>query len=1278
MGSQSALRPRCFWPWLFAFVWGGTVVAQTFPQAAQTAELPHVSIVTESSRTLLPAALSGTVSVWSTAAREQLLPGIAGFDNRATVHAQAAAVGSALVDQVQLDLSVAADLPQALGVHCAGGFTSTPSNLPCGSSRRYLLTRTSEDPLTSAAKLIANEHAPVRAAGSVILEWNGETLGTYSIASADVDPPGSQRFQADASRSSEATMIAAIHVLGNTTSTSSNVEVLGIAPASQAYTGLGWNVSMDNEWEFKAAAAAGATHVRFQCGWSTVETQTAPPNNVNAATRFVLPVNCQNALKWTKTYNLHPTVVAAYGPPFHKILSVAAPSGAPAGATSIQVQLLTAVGGDTFRSVAYPYDYLISSNGYSEISPLHSYAGTLITGITIMDATHAVLRLASGLSAAMPASTTVSYQINEALYPSALTANAKDASVQAFADYASFLAKQIAAYGLTGEVELWNEPPWPDEAWDNRRDFYDTDPGLLGELPAGYPNWGFVAALQARTDLPAGVTFNWAGTHKSGDNSVLATGMQATTGTALQEPSTVIASESLHPYGNNPEDALWNQLCLQGTLNPYPSAPASFWSCNLIPANGSNAVKPEQLTLVARTANAAFGVSHSITETGFSGANGDDAHKTRFLMRQYLGFEAADISSIEFYRLFDTGSDNFSFFSTVQNADGSYSSLPVYKAFTGLMNDLAPIANASVRSYTKSDLASVSSYSGTYPLAVVHFVGSRAGQTENSDLVAVWQRSYTATNPGWGTLPSPAATAVTLTLPPRTGASKVINLDTREAVAYSQTGQTVTFLATDDPVGVFVDPIAQTTPVVTVAAETALSTSSTVKVSASISYTAAVAPTGAVNFSVDGGPAHPATCSGQTSPLLCTAVISTSGLTSGVHTVTAIVAADQVYVSGSGSTTLTLVVLPTHVLFQSAPATPLTAGGNTGVLYAVLTDAAGSVASSSGAPVLLSVVGPGGYTAVLQATAAAGLATLDLSALPLTAAGTYIYSISSTGLQGTTSTQQVVAGPFGGFTFSSVAPLVAPGLQVMSTVTAADSYGNAVPGFSGSVSLTATDPSASMSPAVYRFTSADSGAHAFRVTLNTAGVWAMTATSGSTTQSQKGIKVGNAMWVLDASDGLVRLDSSGKQTTQTGSASGNSSVGAVAVDNAGNLWATQQHADGFVKYAPSGTQLVAASAIGGLSTPTAIAVDGAGHVWIANAGNGSLTTLDSSGAALSPATGYQSHTLTQPSSLAVDNSGSVWVTDVAANTVTKVIGAASPVVTPTSVALTNLQLGTRP
>jgi hypothetical protein len=575
-------------------------------------------------------------------------------------------------------------------------------------------------------------------------------------------------------------------------------EALGIITAAQIINGLGFNVDPASDWEFSMAAAAGATHVRFQCGWGTLELQTAPPQNAALAGRFALQPYCQSAYTSARKYNLHPTVVAAYGAPYHPILSVTVPDGAPAGATSINVRFVSGQGGDTLTSLAPFYDTLIRSDGV-QISATHSYPGALVTAISSNDISHASLTLASALTSALPPDPNTLYTINEYLYPPPATSSPDEPSVLRYADYIEFLARSIANAGLTGEVELWNEPPWPDDRWDLRANSYDVFPGPFSPGPrsALLPNWGFVAALQGRP-APAGVTYIWGGTEKSGANSVLDPQMQVNTGVAFSEPAVSVFSESFHPYGNSPEDGLWIAPCWPATTGNN-----DFFSCNLFGLAGGNFSLAAQQNYLQKKKNAAFDVSHNITETGFGLAYGDAAHQARFAMRQFLGFQAAGVTPIEFYRLYDTSPDQVGFLDT-----STRNPLPAYNAIAGLMADVAKIRDPPITPYSASTLPSIVSYRGTFPLNSVHIVGSSSGAKSNSDILALWQRSYTTTTGArWATMPQPASGTVIISIPKGWKVTQVTNLDTRAAVNYTTSGQQIRVLVSDDPIEVIVEPL---------------------------------------------------------------------------------------------------------------------------------------------------------------------------------------------------------------------------------------------------------------------------------------------------------------------------------------------------------------------------------------------------------------------------------------------------------------------------------------
>jgi DNA-binding beta-propeller fold protein YncE len=139
----------------------------------------------------------------------------------------------------------------------------------------------------------------------------------------------------------------------------------------------------------------------------------------------------------------------------------------------------------------------------------------------------------------------------------------------------------------------------------------------------------------------------------------------------------------------------------------------------------------------------------------------------------------------------------------------------------------------------------------------------------------------------------------------------------------------------------------------------------------------------------------------------------------------------------------------------------------------------------------------------------------------------------------------------------------------------------------------------------------------------------------------------------------------------------------VAIDQRGYVWATNFYGDSVSQFASNGTIISSGYIGGGLSRPQGITIDGAGTVWAlslrstASAASPTLTQLAGSGASspgaiLSPAAGWLADAnLLQPYSLAIDASGNIWLTNFVndaqyanSNTITEVIGLASPVKTP--------------
>ena len=639
---------------------------------------------------------------------------------------------------------------------------------------------------------------------------------------------------------------------------STKQEDLGTVTAASLTNGLSWQVSSVNEVEFAAAAAAGATRVRIDaCEWSAVEQQGAPPNNVSSG--YSLPTGCMSGLAYAKKYNLQPTIIAAYGSPYHQILTLKTTSAAAAGATTIAVEYSDGVGGATLSSLSYPYDYVLNADK-TFLSTKNSYDGVLITNISLSGASAATLTLSSALSATLPAGTSLT--VNEVLYPSPITASPADPSVIAYAHYAEYLAKQINAYGLKGQVEVWNEPTWGSDCWDNRRNCYDVDPGISNELSVYGPNYGFVAVLQRMPPI-SGVSFVWAGTNKTGSSDLLNFGMASASGEVYLQGGPSVTTESFHPYGSNPEDAMWNEPCVRSstTLNEAQL-------CNTT-GSGANFVATEARNLLAKAANPAGGMSHSITETGASSLYMPVDHAARFATRQFLGYMADDLSYVNFYRMSDLstpGQTGFSFV-TLTNNNTAFTPLANYTAIAGLMSDLAPIQALPASTYSASTLPSVTSYSGTWNLDHLAVVGARPGDTANSIAYMLWQRSYSPTMcalsgtvPCWATVPSPAGASTTVSIPAGLKIDQVVNLDTRAAVSYTKNGSSVTLDVSDDPIELMLIPTADAANV-SITPELIFETIPAQQQGGSVAVHATSASAGVITYSIVSGAA---TISGST------------------------------------------------------------------------------------------------------------------------------------------------------------------------------------------------------------------------------------------------------------------------------------------------------------------------------------------------------------------------------------------------------------------------------
>jgi len=166
------------------------------------------------------------------------------------------------------------------------------------------------------------------------------------------------------------------------------------------------------------------------------------------------------------------------------------------------------------------------------------------------------------------------------------------------------------------------------------------------------------------------------------------------------------------------------------------------------------------------------------------------------------------------------------------------------------------------------------------------------------------------------------------------------------------------------------------------------------------------------------------------------------------------------------------------------------------------------------------------------------------------------------------------------------------------------------------------------------------------------------------------IDSGHNAWVANQSGVLpiTRISKDGSEITNfdcdCNGASG------IATDQNGNIWIANYYDNSISEVNSCGSLELGAAKGGGVNHPQGIAVDGAGTVWVGNYLGNSISEIDGSsstkpGTYVSPSTGFGTDAnLLEPYGIALDASGNIWVSNFGNNTLTQIIGVASPVKTP--------------
>jgi hypothetical protein len=176
------------------------------------------------------------------------------------------------------------------------------------------------------------------------------------------------------------------------------------------------------------------------------------------------------------------------------------------------------------------------------------------------------------------------------------------------------------------------------------------------------------------------------------------------------------------------------------------------------------------------------------------------------------------------------------------------------------------------------------------------------------------------------------------------------------------------------------------------------------------------------------------------------------------------------------------------------------------------------------------------------------------------------------------------------------------------------------------------------------------------------------------------------VWLETQLNNIVEVSSSGALIngdvfTEVGGGCGQADeIGGIAIDSLDNKWSKSSF--GITKFSDSPSPTCAFTStpidfqnwISGDSTPGAIAIDGSGSAWVLIAGG--IVQVSNSMVTISPSVGYQPAGVPTPISIAIDTSGNVWLSS--SSSVSELIGAATPVVTPLATGVKHNTIGSRP
>ena len=163
-----------------------------------------------------------------------------------------------------------------------------------------------------------------------------------------------------------------------------------------------------------------------------------------------------------------------------------------------------------------------------------------------------------------------------------------------------------------------------------------------------------------------------------------------------------------------------------------------------------------------------------------------------------------------------------------------------------------------------------------------------------------------------------------------------------------------------------------------------------------------------------------------------------------------------------------------------------------------------------------------------------------------------------------------------------------------------------------------------------------------------------------------------SVWIANGNGSVSGLTPAGTAVTPSSLPGGGKGI---AIDGSGYIWSLNQGSNSIAVFSNTGSVVSPGFTGGGLSNPSNLTIDGGGVLWITN-GNNTISAYSVTGTPITP-TAYGA-SIPTPTSINVDGSGNLWITNAGDNSVTEMIGVASPVVTPTTSAVKNSTVATKP